>query len=87
MSEVHKEITKHSNSQHQHVKSFLHLEQLRETLIDEAVSLCRQNKPFDVQKINQVTKEMNHLSQRGIVPTRKMVTPEMVHEYVKKKFL
>lgn len=86
MTEVHKEITKHSNRQHQLVKSFIALERKREEYIDEAVQLCLQNKPFSVNKINAVTEEINQLAKKGIVPTRKWVTIEMVKEYVQRKF-
>ncbi|MDQ0162803.1 DUF2533 family protein [Bacillus alveayuensis] len=86
MTEVHKEITKHSNRQHQLIKSFIALERMREEYIDEAVQRCLQNKPFSVDKINAVTEEINQLAKEGIIPTRKHVTIEMVKEYVQRKF-
>ncbi|WP_449536673.1 YpbS family protein [Ferdinandcohnia sp. Marseille-Q9671] len=85
MSNVHEAITKHSNSQHQLVKTFLTLEQQREFYIDEAVALAKDNKTFTVDKINKVTIEMNELAQKGIVPLRKLVTAEMVQEYANRK--
>ncbi|MDR9793574.1 DUF2533 family protein [Aeribacillus pallidus] len=86
MAEVHKEITKHSNRQHEIVKKFLHLEEKREQAIDEAVKLCEKGLHFSVQTINEITKEMNELARAtGIVPQRKYVTEEMVKEYVSRK--
>ncbi|REJ25085.1 MAG: DUF2533 domain-containing protein [Bacillaceae bacterium] len=86
MAEVHKEITKHSNRQHEIVKKFLHLEEKREQAIDEAVMLCEKGLHFSVQTINEITKEMNELARTtGIVPQRKYVTEEMVKEYVSRK--
>lgn len=79
---VHKEISEHSNKQHQRVKTFAQLDMTREQYIEEAVSLCKEGKAFSVEKINGVTKRINELARQGIVPTRKMVTPEMVQEYV-----
>lgn len=79
---VHKAISKHSNNQHQRVKTFAQLDMAREQYIEEAVSLCKEGKTFSVEKINEVTKRINELARQGIVPTRKIVTPEMVHEYV-----
>ncbi|WP_453995575.1 DUF2533 family protein [Bacillus nitroreducens] len=85
MSNVHEAITKHSNSQHELVKTFVGLEQQREFYIDEAVALAKQNKEFTVDKINQVTIQMNKLAQKGIVPLRKLVTEQMVKEYAHRK--
>ncbi|MCM3652048.1 DUF2533 family protein [Metabacillus litoralis] len=85
MSNVHDAITKHSKNQHNHIQSFLKLEAMRESLIDEAIQLCVSSLPFEVDKINQVTGEMNRLASEGIVPTRKMVTKQMVQDFVQKK--
>ena len=82
MSNVHEAISKHSNKQHQIVKAFLQLEQQRESYIDQAVALAKENKPFSVDQINRVTSEINTLAKNGIAPTRKVVTEEMVLEYV-----
>lgn len=85
MSEVHKAITAHSNKQHLHVTTFLQLDAKREFFIDEALSLAKENKPFTVEKINEVTNQINALArENGYIPTRKIVTKEMVMEYVKK---
>ncbi|WP_243290825.1 DUF2533 family protein [Bacillus sp. FJAT-47783] len=86
MTEVHKEISKHSNRQHQIVKTFVQLEATREALIEEAIQRCLNNEPFSVEKINAVTDEMNALAKKGIVPTRKRVTIDMVKEFVAKKY-
>lgn len=86
MSEVHQAITKHSNRQHEIVKQFLKLEAAREAYIEEAVERCKNGQPFSVHTINAVTDEINTLAKNGIVPTRKRVTPEMVEEYVRRKY-
>ncbi|WP_243385195.1 YpbS family protein [Bacillus kexueae] len=86
MSEVHQAITKHSNRQHQLVKTFVQLEGQREAYIEDAVQRCKEGLPFTVEGINQVTDEINALAKNGIVPTRKRVTPEMVKEYVARKY-
>ncbi|WP_226677391.1 YpbS family protein [Rossellomorea aquimaris] len=79
---VHKEISKHSNKQNQLVQQFLRLDEKRESAIDEAVQLCSAGKPFTTERINQVTNEINVLARQGVVPQRKLVTSEMVEEYV-----
>jgi len=86
MSNVHEAISQHSKNQHQHIQSFLKLEAKRESLIEEAIFLCVNSKPFDVEQINQVTSEMNKLASEGIVPMRKLVTKEMVQEFVERKY-
>ncbi len=86
MSNVHEAITKHSKNQHRHIQSFLTLEGKRESLIEEAIFLCVNSLPFEVEQINKVTSEMNRLASEGIVPIRKMVTKEMVQEFVERKY-
>ncbi len=81
---VHKEISKHSNKQNQLVQQFMALDERREKAIDEAVQLCSSGKPFTTDRINHVTTEINTLARQGVVPQRKLVTPEMVREYVEK---
>ncbi|MBD8068155.1 DUF2533 family protein [Bacillus sp. PS06] len=84
MSNVHEEISKHSKKQHEIVKTFLTLENQRESFIAEAVSLAKEDLPFSVDQINIVTKQINELARNGIAPTRKIVTPDMVIEYAKR---
>lgn len=79
---VHKAITDHVNKQNKRITEFLTLDQQREFYIEEAVELCRLGKNFTTEKINEVTARINELAKQGIVPTRKIVTPEMVRDYV-----
>lgn len=82
MSEVHKAISAHSAKQHEHIKTFMRLEHLREMAIEEAVAKCKNDEPFSTDAINEVTEKMNQLAKKGIVPTRRLVSKEMVKEYV-----
>ncbi|WP_404442332.1 YpbS family protein [Sutcliffiella horikoshii] len=79
---VHKAISEHSRKQNQVVMNFLQLEQQREAYIEEAIVLCRQQKPYTTEKINKVTNQINELARKGIAPQRKLVTKEMVEEFV-----
>ncbi|PLT35697.1 DUF2533 domain-containing protein [Bacillus sp. V5-8f] len=81
---VHKDLIKHANKQHRTYKQFEALDEQRERYIDEAVSLCQQDKPFTTDKINEVTDKINLLATLRVVPSRKHVTPEMIKEYVNK---
>ncbi|MEC1291386.1 YpbS family protein [Bacillus mojavensis] len=82
MSEVHKAISAHSAKQHEHIKTFMQLEHFREMAIEEAVAKCKNDEPFSTDAINEVTEKMNQLAKKGIVPTRRLVSKEMVKEYV-----
>jgi Protein of unknown function (DUF2533) len=86
LSNVHEAISQHSKNQHHHIQAYLKLEAKREALIEEAIFLCVNAKPFEVEQINIVTKEMNELASKGIVPTRKLVTKKMVEEFVVNKY-
>lgn len=85
MSNVHEAISKHSKKQHEIVRTFLSLDANREAFIEEAIALAKENRPFSVEKINAVTEEINRLAKNGIAPMRKIVTTEMVEEYVNRK--
>ncbi|MED1741012.1 YpbS family protein [Bacillus swezeyi] len=85
MTNVHEAITAHSKKQHQQISEFVLLEQEREKAIDEAVAKCERKEPFSTDRINQITVKMNELSKKGIVPKRRLVSKEMVEEYVSRK--
>ncbi|AKE23943.1 hypothetical protein BsLM_2145 [Bacillus sp. LM 4-2] len=82
MSEVHKAISAHSSKQHEHIKAFMRLENMRELAIEEAVAKCKNGEPYTTDAINEITEQMNQLAKKGIVPTRRLVSKEMVREYV-----
>ncbi|MGG0459283.1 DUF2533 family protein [Bacillus mycoides] len=80
--EVHKAITAHSRKQNEIVKIFLQLDAQREAAIGAAIALASNGKHFSVDAINMVTKQINDLAKRGVAPQRKLVTTDMVMEYV-----
>ncbi|KMY54297.1 hypothetical protein AC623_10455 [Bacillus sp. FJAT-27231] len=80
---VHKDLELHAQKQNQLYKKFVSLDQQREKYIEEAVALCKEGKEFTTEQINEVTEQINLLANQRLIPTRKLVTPEMVHEYVK----
>ncbi|WP_445486972.1 DUF2533 family protein [Niallia sp. 03133] len=81
---VHKAITKHVEQVNSRVNVFKQLDYAREKYIEEAVQQCLNGEKFSVKKINAVTEEINSLAKQGVVPSRKLVTIEMVKEYTKK---
>jgi hypothetical protein len=82
---VHKAISEHSRKQQNAIKRFLELDQKREVYIDEAIRRYKDNEPFTVDQINGVTKEINELATKEIIPTRKYVSIEMLKELVENK--
>lgn len=82
MSNVHEAITKHSTKQHLHLIKFKELDEMREQAIEEAILLCQNNQPFTVDIINEITLQIFEHAKEGISPVRKLVTPEMVKQFV-----
>ncbi len=78
---VHKEITKHVNTQNKRINEFIALDEQREYYIERALQDCKEGNPFSLDKINEVTAKINELAKQGIIPTRKYVTIEMIKEY------
>ncbi|AZV43477.1 DUF2533 family protein [Peribacillus asahii] len=79
---VHKAITLHAQKQNQDFTKFTRLDQQREEYIQEAIDLCKAGKDFTTDKINEVTLQINVLANERFIPTRKLVTTEMVRVYV-----
>ncbi|MNI06605.1 hypothetical protein D3C73_595920 [compost metagenome] len=82
MKNVHEAITNHSTKQHLHLVRFSELDELREQAIEAAVTLCKNNEPFSVDSINQITSLINAHAKEGISPLRKQVTIDMVRQFV-----
>ncbi|MCM3567633.1 DUF2533 family protein [Neobacillus mesonae] len=78
---VHKDLIQHAANQNKDFRHFQQLDQQREIYIEEAIQFCKEGKPFTTDKINKVTKEINSIQLR-FIPERKIVTSEMVREYV-----
>ncbi|WP_062198033.1 DUF2533 family protein [Massilibacterium senegalense] len=81
---VHKQLTEHSKRQHERIVRFKQLDMMRELAIDEAIEQMKKTGICSVGKINDITKQINELARQGIVPTRKLVSIEMVKEYVER---
>ena len=79
---VHKDLIQHAKNQNQLYMKFTQLNQQREVYIQEAVELCKAGKDFSTDKINDVTNQINFIANDRFIPTRKLVTPDMVRVYV-----
>ncbi|WJH34039.1 YpbS family protein [Paenibacillus sp. CC-CFT747] len=78
---VHHAISEHSRRQNQQIEAFLQLDRKREQSIEEALDLCRRGEPFSVAEINRITAEINERAKKGIIPTRRMVTEQMIRDF------
>lgn len=83
---VHKAISSHVNKQNAILVAYANLDREREMYIEEAILQYDNGLPVSTDKINSVTVEMNRLSNKiENLPTRKLVTIEMIAEYVNKQ--
>jgi hypothetical protein len=80
---VHKAITTHSKNQAQMVATFKKMDLQREAEIEKVLNLRNENKPFSLDEVNKITKEMNEFRKQANfeLPVRKLVTEEMVNAY------
>ncbi|WP_100403596.1 DUF2533 family protein [Bacillus sp. FJAT-42315] len=81
---VHKDLILHAEKQNKLYREFALLDEQREAYIEEAVELCKAGKEFTTDRINEVTEQINVLANHRLIPTRKVVTPDMVREYVER---
>ncbi|OKL36979.1 DUF2533 family protein [Domibacillus mangrovi] len=79
---VHKALTLHAQKQNQVFTEFSLLDRQREDYIQRAIELCKAEKDFTTDQINQITLQINVLANQRFIPTRKLVTPQMVRSYV-----
>ncbi|WP_078552753.1 DUF2533 family protein [Bacillus alkalicellulosilyticus] len=78
--QIAEQVNKHIDAQNR----FKRLEAFREEAIEEAIKDAKEARTVSTAKINAITEEMNAIAKAFQFPTRKLVTPEMVLEYVKK---
>jgi hypothetical protein len=81
---VHIAITNHSRKQSQQIDNFLFLDEQREQFIEQALTQCKHNEAFSIDEINQMTQQINELAKKGIIPTRQLVTKQMIIDYANK---
>ncbi|MFC5713458.1 DUF2533 family protein [Thalassorhabdus alkalitolerans] len=67
-------------------KEFLALDLRREEAIEETLTQAKKDPgEISVQRINQITKEMNQIAAHYRFPQRKNVTKEMIQSYINRK--
>lgn len=82
---VHLQIAEQVKKHRQAQKDFLELDAKRELEIENAIALAKAKKPFDTSEINRLTTEMNRIASAFQFPARKLVTVDMVKEYISKQ--
>ncbi|MFC0473432.1 DUF2533 family protein [Halalkalibacter kiskunsagensis] len=79
--QIAEQVRKHREAQ----KQFLALDSQRERAIDLALDLAKANKLVETTEINRITEEMNQIAMKFQFPPRKLVTPEMIRNYINNK--
>jgi hypothetical protein len=79
---VHLQIAEQVKNHREAQKQFLHLDAAREQAIDHVLELAKSNKEFQTTEINQITDEMNKIAMKFQFPPRKLVSREMILNYL-----
>ncbi len=79
---VHLEISKKVNQTVSLVESYRRLDKVRESEIEKVVKQAMNGEEFTLEAINQVTAEINQLAAKHHLPSRKMVTKQMIIDFI-----
>lgn len=81
---VHIEISKHIHRHIEAQQKYKDFDQSRELAIEETLQKAKLGEEFDTVTINQITNEMNEIAKKYNFPLRKVVTKDMVEQYLRK---
>ncbi|WP_227934894.1 DUF2533 family protein [Alkalihalobacillus deserti] len=76
--QIAEQVKKHRDAQ----KQFLALDASRERAIERVLELAKVGKEVQITEINQITEEMNSIAMKFQFPPRKLVTRQMVINYL-----
>ncbi|HJV44394.1 MAG TPA: DUF2533 family protein [Bacillota bacterium] len=79
---VHHEISKKVNKTVAMLEGYKKLDQLREIEIDRVLEAGRKNEDISLEAVNKVTFELNQYAKFNHLPPRKIVTKEMISEFL-----
>lgn len=79
--QIAEQVRKHREAQ----KQFLALDAERERAIENVLQKAKSGYPIEIAEINRITNEMNHLAMNFQFPPRKLVTIEMIQDYLSSK--
>lgn len=79
---VHHEISKKVSAVNQIIAEYRHLDYLREKEIEVVLEKARRKEAFSVDRVNQVTIKLNEHATKHHLPTRKIVTQEMIMDAI-----
>ncbi|WP_270180389.1 DUF2533 family protein [Alkalihalobacillus sp. CinArs1] len=82
---VHRDISSQLGRKNREINLFIQLDKEREAAIEKAIEHCHANEPYSLDRINELTSEINELAKQGSIPTRSYVTKMMIEEFVQKK--
>ncbi|GAE33341.1 DUF2533 family protein [Halalkalibacter akibai] len=76
--QIAEQVRKHREAQ----KQFLLLDSARERAIEHTLEIAKAGQDFQPTEINQITEEMNKIAMKFQFPPRKLVTKEMIINYL-----
>lgn len=82
---VHLKIKDQINTFIQAEKNFRALDVQREILIEQLLQSAKKGEEISVTDVNDVTSKMNMISKKHGFPLRKIVSKDMVIDYLKQK--
>jgi hypothetical protein len=82
---VHLELSKKVKEKLDLVEAYKKLDSLREARIEEVIGLCRSGRAFSVAEVNKITGEINQLAAIYHLPSRRMITEQMVIDLVNRQ--
>lgn len=82
---VHHEISKKVNHTVEKLEGYRNLDQARELEIEQVIAKAKNGEPFTVDGINQMTANLNQYAAKHHLPSRKLVTDQMILDAINKK--
>ncbi|WP_377887415.1 DUF2533 family protein [Alkalihalobacillus sp. R86527] len=83
---VHKDISSQLGRKNREINLFIQLDKEREAAIAKAVEHSHADETYSLDRVNELTSQINELAKQGSIPTRSYVTNAMIEEYVQKKY-
>ncbi len=81
---VHHEISKKVNHTVGKLEGYRNMDQLRENEIEQVIMKAKKGEHFTVDGINQITDNINRYALKHHLPSRKLVTEQMILDVVRK---
>lgn len=81
---VHHEISKKVNHTVEKLEGYRKMDQARELEIEQVILKAKKGESFTVDRINQITIDINQYAAKHHLPSRKLVTEQMILDVINK---